>query len=84
VKKIVKDMNTANLKIDLINKITQVKDSNIIKEINRVLDFELNEGIFKLNPAQRKRIAEAKVEIRQKKVLSNAAANKEISEWLDK
>jgi hypothetical protein len=77
-------MNTANLKIDLINKITQVKDSNIIKEINRVLDFELNEGIFKLNTAQRKRIAEAKTEIRNKKILSNVAANKEISEWLDK
>ena len=77
-------MNTANLKIDLINKITQVKDSNIIKEINKVIDFELNEGIFELNPAQRKRIADAKSEIKQKKVLSNSAANRQISEWLDK
>lgn len=75
-------MTTANLKIDLINKITRVKDSNIIREIKRLLDFELNEGAFKLNASQKKRITEAKSEIRQKKVLSEGAANKEIEEWL--
>ena len=77
-------MSTANLKIDLINKITQLHDFNVIKEIKRVLDFELDEGIFKLTAAQKKRIAEAKLEIKQKKVLSEAAANKEINEWLDR
>ena len=77
-------MNTANLKIDLINKITLVKDSNLIKEMQRVLDFEMNNGIFKLNSAQKKRIAVAKSQIKQKKVLPEMAANKEISEWLDK
>lgn len=77
-------MTTANLKIDLINKITQVKDLNIIKEIQRVLDFEMNEGIFRLNSAQKKRIAQAKTEVKQKKILSELTANKEMSEWLDK
>lgn len=77
-------MNTANLKIDLINKITLLQDSGVIKEIQRVLDFELNEGIFKLTTAQKKRISEAKSEIKQKKILSESASNKEISEWLDK
>ena len=42
-------MTTANLKIDLINKITLVKESYVIDEINRILDFELEKGIFKLN-----------------------------------
>ena len=77
-------MTTANLKIDLINKITRLQDSNIIKEIQRVLDFEMNQGVFQLNAAQRKRITEAKLEVKQKKLLSMTAANKEISEWLDK
>ncbi len=77
-------MNTANLKIELINKITLLQDSGVIKEIQRVLDFELNEGIFKLTNAQKKRISEAKSEIKQKKILSESASNKEISEWLDK
>ena len=77
-------MNKGNLKADLINKVTQVQDSNIIKEINRNLDCELNEGMFKLNAGQRKRIAEAIVEVREKRVLRNATANKGISEWLGK
>jgi len=77
-------MTTANLKIDLINKITQLQDSSVIKEIQRVLDFELNEGIFQLNTAQKRRISEAKLEIKQKKLLSATVANKEISKWLNK
>ena len=77
-------MNTANLKIDLINKITQLTETNVIKEIKRVLDFELDEGIFRLNDAQKKRISGAKMEIKQKKYITESSANKEISEWLEK
>jgi len=77
-------MNTADLKIDLINKITQIKETNVIKEIQRVIDFELNEGIFKLTDAQKSRIADAKQEIKQKKYITESLANKEITEWLDK
>jgi vacuolar-type H+-ATPase subunit H len=77
-------MNTANFKIDLINKITQIKETNVIKEIKRVLDFELDEGIFQLTNDQKKRIVDAKQEVKQKKYLTDSSANKEISEWLDK
>lgn len=77
-------MNSANLKIDLINRITQLRDLNVIKEIQRVIDFEMNEGTFKLTSSQKKRVIEAKNEIKQKKVISESVANKEISEWLDK
>lgn len=77
-------MNTADLKIDLINKITQIKETNIIKEIQRVLDFELNEGIFKLTTAQKKRILDARQEVKQKKYITESLANKEITEWFDK
>ena len=34
-------MSTANLKIDLIHKITQLKESYVIEEINRLLYFRL-------------------------------------------
>ncbi|MEO6670220.1 MAG: hypothetical protein ABIN36_12135 [Ferruginibacter sp.] len=77
-------MNTANLKIDLINKITLIKEAKVIQEIKRVLDFELGEGIFELTNAQKKRIIEAKQEVKQKKYVTEFSANKEISEWLDK
>ena len=77
-------MNTANLKIDLITKISQLQNSEVIKDIKRLIDFELNEGIFKTTSAHKGRISEAKIEIKQRKVLSEAKANKEISEWLEK
>jgi hypothetical protein len=77
-------MNTANLKINLINKITQIKETNVIKEIQRVLDFELDEGIFQLTSAQKRRITVAKQEVKQKKYLRESEANKEITEWLEK
>jgi vacuolar-type H+-ATPase subunit H len=77
-------MNTANLKIDLINKITQITETNVIREIKRILDFELDEGIFQLNEDQKKRISRAKMEVKQKKYITDSSANKEINEWLDK
>ena len=77
-------MNTANLKVDLINKITQLKKSYVIEEIIRMLDFELEKGIFKLTSKQQSRIFEAKEEYKAGKVLSENEANKQIQEWLTK
>ncbi len=46
-------MTTDNLKIDLIKKIIQLKESYVIEEINRILDFELDKGIYNLNSEQK-------------------------------
>ena len=77
-------MNTASLKIDLINKITQLKESYVIEEINRILDFESDKGVFKLTSKQKDRILEAQKEYKSGKVLSEKEANKQIQEWLTK
>ena len=77
-------MNTASLKIDLINKIAQLKESYVIEEINRILDFESDKGIFKLTSKQKDRILEAQKEYKSGKVLSEKEANKQIQEWLTK
>lgn len=73
-------MTTANLKIELINKITQLKESHVINEINRILDFESDKGIFKLNSKQKASILEGKKEYKTGKVLSEKDANKQIQE----
>ena len=77
-------MNTANLKIDLINKITLLKESHVINEINRILDFESEKGVFKLTSKQKDRILEGKEEYKAGKVLTETQANKQIQEWLTK
>ncbi len=71
-------MGTAELKIDIINKITNLKEVRIIEEIQKMLDFEMDKGDFILNAAQKSRILEAK----QDKVLPEEVANSDIEKWL--
>ncbi len=76
-------MSTADLKIDLINRITNLKDDSIIEQIQRMLDFEFEEGIYKLSEEQTQRIMEAREEYASGKTLSEKEANSEIKKWLD-
>jgi hypothetical protein len=73
-------MNTAEIKIDLINRITQIKETRLIEEIQNLLDFELNKGVFELSDIQKQRLTEAKNDA----VLSEEEANNSIEEWLRK
>ncbi|MBL0293973.1 MAG: hypothetical protein IPQ04_06830 [Saprospiraceae bacterium] len=71
-------MGTAELKIDIINKITNLKEVRIIEEIQKMLDFEMDKGDFILNAAQKSRILDAK----QDKVLIEEEANSDTEKWL--
>lgn len=71
-------MSTAKLKIDLINRITKLKEPRIIEELQRILDFELDRSAFKLNNLQKERLYEAKDD----DALTEEQANQEIEEWL--
>ena len=72
-------MSTAELKLDIINTITNLKESYIIEEIKKLLDFELDESTYKITDKQRKRLTEAKSD----KILSETEANNEIEQWLN-
>jgi len=71
-------MSTAELKLDLIKRITNIEDFHIIEEIQKFLDFELDEAIYQLSEEQKKRLIEAKSD----KLLTEEEANSEIEEWL--
>lgn len=71
-----------NLKLDLINKINELDDIKIIKEIKRFLDFELDEKVYELSQAQKERIAEARTEYKNSLTLTEEQANNEIDKWL--
>ena len=71
-------MSTAEIKLDLINKITNLKETRIIEEIQKFLDFELDEGVFEVSALQKERLAEAKNDT----ILSEDDANNEIEKWL--
>ena len=71
-------MSIAEIKLDLINKITNLKETRIIEEIQKFLDIELDEGIFEVSALQKERLAEAK----NHTILSEDDANNEIEKWL--
>ncbi|MFV0289592.1 MAG: hypothetical protein ACK5IJ_01640 [Mangrovibacterium sp.] len=71
-------MSTAELKLDLINRIANLNESYIIEDVKRLLDFELDENVYCLNDAQKIRLTEAKCD----DILTAEEANRQIEEWL--
>jgi len=71
------------LKLDVINRITELKEIRVIKEIKKLLDFELDEEIYVLSQQQESRIAEARKEYTNGEVSSNEEVKKEIEKWLN-
>ena len=77
-------MNASDLKIDLIQRITQLKERRIVEEIQKLLDFELDTGEYILTDPQKDRIAEARQEYKNSAFLTNDQANQDIEQWLKK
>ena len=75
-------MSTAELKIDLISRIANTEEPRIIEELSKLLDFELDNETYKLNPQQLQRVSEAKAEYLAGNVVSEQQADEEIDEWL--
>ncbi|KFC19926.1 hypothetical protein [Chryseobacterium sp. FH1] len=71
------------LKLDVINKITELKEIRVIREIKKLLDFELDENAFVLSKQQENRIAEARKEYANGEISSDEQVNKEIQQWLN-
>ena len=71
-------MSTAEMKFNLINKIIRLNETRIIEEIQNLLDFELDEGVFQISDIQKERLIEAKND----PILSEEEANNEIEKWL--
>ena len=76
-------MSSTDLKIDLINRITNLKDDAIIEQIQQLLDFEFEDGVYKLSEEQTQRIMEAREEYSAGKILSEIKANSEIEIWMN-
>ncbi|MCD0478207.1 hypothetical protein LPB90_07040 [Chryseobacterium sp. LC2016-29] len=78
-------MSTSELqmKLDLINRISILDDGRIIKEIKKLLDFELDEKVYELNQPQKSRIEEARNEYKNAQTLTEEDANNEIDQWLN-
>ncbi|WP_300672606.1 hypothetical protein [Soonwooa sp.] len=69
------------LKLELINQITELKEIRIVKELKKLLDFELNEEVFELSQKQKDRIKEAREEYSKGEIFSNEEVENEIEHY---
>ena len=76
-------MNTEELKQLTIEKMSKLNDINIIEQINNLLDFESESGIYTLTDKQIVRVEEAKDEYKNSSIISEKVANQEIEKWLN-
>lgn len=77
-------MSTAELKLDLINEITAIKEKVKLKELLQLVKFQSEEQLFITNDDEKKAITEARNQILEKKVSSNEEFQREIEQWLGK
>ena len=77
-------MNTAELKIDLIHRISELKDVAVMEQIKRLLDFELNDERYITTDEQKQAIFSAQKEIESGEFLTEDEAEKEMQRWLEK
>ena len=76
-------MNKEELKIDVINKINQLKYPHIIEDIQKLIDFELSTDLYNLSEEQINRVKEAKEEYQNSEILNKQEANQEIEKLLN-
>lgn len=77
-------MSNAELKIDLINQITNITDTIKLQEILQLLKFQNSKSAYILNEEEKSAILEAKNQISQGAVVSNSQVQEEITSWLSK
>lgn len=77
-------MNTAELKINLINKITSITDEVKLREILQLLEFQADKSMFETSKEDKNAIMEAKEQIAKEETLTYEEVQKEIKKCLNR
>jgi len=77
-------MQQTDIKEKLINKIKETNDPLLLEEISALFELQEPESVYEVNDAQKKKIEEAREQIRNKQTLSGKQADKDTDEWLNK
>jgi hypothetical protein len=76
-------MSTNELRKKLIEKIEKIDDENLLNEVNRLIDLEIDDfGIYKFSGEQKAAIEEAQNQIKNGQFLSDEEAEKDINSFL--
>lgn len=77
-------MSAMDIKEKLINKIKETNDPLLLEEVSALFELQEPESIYEINDAQKKKITEAREQIKNKQTLSDKQADKDTDEWLSK
>ena len=77
-------MSTAELKIDLINQITNITDSFKLNEIMQFLKFQKEESVYVTSKEDENAILAARKQFAEGRYLTHEDLQEEIKEWLEK
>jgi hypothetical protein len=78
-------MSTTGLKLEIINKITSITDTEILSEIYRLVNLESNmDTSYKLSEEEKKAIELGLKDVKEGRFYSNEQADNLIQEWLKK
>lgn len=77
-------MPATDIKEKLINKIKETNDLLLLEEVSTLFELQEPESIYEVNDMQKKKIEEAREQIKNKQTLSDEQANKDTDEWLSK
>lgn len=70
---------------ELIDRIRSIKNKDILDEVHRLLDVDIeDDSVYQLNNQQKKEIKHAQNQIKQGKGIQSNEADREIDEWLEK
>ncbi len=77
-------MPATDIKEKLINKIKETNDLLLLEEVSTLFELQEPESIYEVNDMQKKKIEEAREQIKNKQTLSDEQVNKDTDEWLSK
>lgn len=78
-------MSTAELKLQIINKVSSINDELILEEIYRLIDIESGmDSLYRLSDEERKAIEIGRKDINEGRLYSSEQADNMVKEWLKK
>ena len=68
----------------LISRINSINNRDILDEVNRLLEVDIEESVYQTSVEQKEEIETARIQLSEGKGIPSDIADKEIDEWLSK
>lgn len=77
-------MSTAELKMNIISKIANIDDLNLLEDVLKVIGLNSDSEVFELNDSHIHAISAGRDDIENGKFLTNEQVEKDLDQWLEK